>query len=159
MNYNIRGGGREAVNIWRCKKQERRKVDKKDGAVDHCRTANQRWKLIGGEEEQAGAKAQQKNAPGLSSGPSTLPPPPSSSPTINSFFLSFPTLSVFTLIRLVWSRRFYLYYIQFHFQWYFYSSTRLSILSFYSRSPPRAKIGTINSNYRDHVNHQLCLYF
>jgi hypothetical protein len=56
-------------------KQERRKVDKKDGAVDHCRTANRRWKLIGGEEEQAGAKAQQKKAPGLSSGPSTLPPP------------------------------------------------------------------------------------
>lgn len=23
----------------------------------------------------------------------------------------------------------------------------------------RAKIGTINSNYRGHVNHQLCLYF
>lgn len=61
MNWWNLKRGREAVNISRCREPERRKVDKKDGAVDHCRTANQRWTLIGGEEEQAGAKAQQKN--------------------------------------------------------------------------------------------------
>jgi hypothetical protein len=60
---------------------------------------------------------------------------PSSSPTVNSFLLSFPTLTVFTLIRLVYLRRFYLHTVYCKILRYFYSSTRLSILSFYSRSP------------------------